>query len=288
MQQIEFTVDNTALATVKDLEISANFAECEAALTEMVSPYASLVVTEDGIASAKSDLAQLRKISKSISDYRISVKKAYSAPITAFEEKCKALTAIIDTGIENINGQVKSFEAAQKQAKIDGLRAYFDAHAGEAAEFIGFEQIRNPKWENNGFSVDDAQKEIDGEITKTVDSVAAIRAVSNEFVPSLLQEYTRCHDLVAVLKMNQNLIARKEAEEQRRAAEKAAASEKAQQTPVKNTPTEDKHEEDASYDRTEEETVYALDFRVFVTKNQLSLLKNFLNSNGIKYGRVPD
>lgn len=293
MQQIEFTVDNTALATVKDIVINANFDEVEAALKEMVAPYASMIVTEDAIADAKSDRAKLRKVRTSIDDYRKSVEKAYKQPVEVFKSRVKPLLEICDTGIENLDSQVKSYEAAQKQAKIGGLRDYFIANAGEAGEFITFEQIINPKWENNGFSVEDAQKEIDAEISKTMDSVSAIRSIGNEFVPSLLQEYARCHDLVSVLRINQQLIDRKAAEEQRKAAEsererlKREAEQRAFEAAAMAV-----HPETAPADVSEAAApaapeVLTVDFRVWATQEQLNDLKAFLTGNGIRYGRVP-
>lgn len=293
MQQIEFTVDNAALATVKDIVINANFDEVETALKEMVAPYASMIVTEDAIADAKSDRAKLRKVRTSIDDYRKSVEKAYKEPVEVFKSRVKPLLEICDSGIENLDSQVKAYEAAQKQAKIDGLRAYFTANVGDAAEFIAFEQIINPKWENSGFSVEDAQKEIAQEISRTSESVMMIRAIGNEFVPSLLTEYTRCRDLGAVLRMNQQLIARKQAEEQRkaeeaerarkqreaaqRAAEAAAVTAQAEIAPAVAPETA----------QAEEPEVLTVDFRVWATREQLNALKAFLNENGIRYGRVP-
>ena len=288
MQQIEFLVDNTALATVKDIVINANFEEVENALTEMVAPYASMIVTEDAIADAKSDRAKLRKVRTSIDDYRKSIEKAYKEPVEVFKSRVKPLLEICDSGIENLDNQVKAFENAQKQEKINGLQAYFDANAGEAAEFISFDQIFNPKWENSGFSVEDAQKEIDAQIQRTADSVMAIRAVSNEFVPSLLQEYARCHDLAAVLRMNQDLIARKEAEEKRREAEelRRAAAEAKSKEPEIARPAEESAQPFSEMAAPAPELM-PVDFRVYATREQLNALKAFLNRNGIKYGRIP-
>lgn len=287
MQEIEFSVDNAALATVKDIVINANFEEVETALKEMVAPYASMIVTEDAIADAKSDRAKLRKVRTSIDDYRKSVEKAYKEPVEVFKSRVKPLLEICDKGIENLDSQVKAFEAERKQEKIDGLRDYFDETVGEMADFVKFEQIRNPKWENSGFSVEDAKSEISSEIRKTADGVMVVRAIGNEFVPSLLQEYARCRDLSAVLRMNQQLIARRDAEEKRREEEelrRAAEREKK----AENRKQPDSSDFAAKIEDVNLcDPVLTVDFRVFATKEQLNALKVFLNANGIKYGRVP-
>lgn len=284
MQQIEFTVDNAALATVKDIVINANFDEVEAWLKEMVSPYASMVVTEETIAGAKADRAKLRKVKASIDEYRKSIERDYKKPVEDFKKRVKPLLEICDSGIDNLDIQVKEFENAQKREKINALRDYFDSNAGEAAEFIGFEHIFNPKWENNGFPFEDAQAEIDEAISRTTDSVMAIRSVGNEFVPSLLQEYSRCHDLAAVLRMNQQLIDRKAAEEKRTAQEERIRS--AERASILRFADEPPQTIAFAQIVTEDEEI-VVDFRVYATRNQLSNLKAFLNANGIRYGRVP-
>lgn len=291
MQQIEFTVDNTALAAVKDIVINANYEEMEAWLKETVTPYATMVVTEDSIADAKADLAKIRKARASIDDYRKSIEREYKKPVEDFKARVKPLLEICDSGIENLDSQVKASESAQKQAKIDGLRVYFEAAAGEAAEFVTFDQISNPKWENKGYSVEDAQKEIDEAISRTNQSVMMIRAIGNEFVPSLLIEYSKSHDLGAVLQMNQNLIARKEAEEKKKAeyarlraeAEMAKQNKAARAAEIK--PAAPAVNSDPVQDTAPE--VRVVDFRVYATSEQLTALKAFLNANGIRYGRVP-
>lgn len=291
MQQIEFTVDNTALAAVKDIVIDANYEEMEAWLKETVTPYATMIVTEDSIADAKADRAKIRKARASIDDYRKSIEREYKKPVEDFKARVKPLLEICDSGIENLDSQVKAFEAAQKQAKIDGLRVYFEAAAGEAAEFVTFDQISNPKWENNGYSVEDAQKEIDEAISRTNQSVMMIRAIGNEFVPSLLIEYSKSHDLGAVLKMNQNLIARKEAEEKKKEeyarlrAEAEIAKQKKAACAAEIKPAAPAVNSDPVQDTAPE--VRVVDFRVYATAEQLSALKVFLNTNGIRYGRVP-
>lgn len=285
MQQIEFTVDNAALATVKDIVINANFEEVEAWLKEMVSPYASMVVTEETIAGAKADRAKLRKVKASIDEYRKSIERDYKKPVEDFKKRVKPLLEICDSGIDNLDIQVKEFENAQKREKTNALRDYFDSNAGEAAEFIGFDYIFNPKWENNGFPFEDAQAEIDEAISRTTDSVMAIRSVGNEFVPSLLQEYSRCHDLAAVLRMNQQLIDRKAAEEKRKAQEERIRS--AERASILRFADEPPQTIAFAQIVTENEE-FVVDFRVYATRDQLSNLKAFLNANGIRYGRVPE
>jgi CRISPR/Cas system-associated endoribonuclease Cas2 len=84
LSEVSFEVKQDVLAKIQNSVIEANFDECKAALTEMIQPYASLIVTEDGLAAAKADRAKIRKVEAHIGDMRIDIKKAYMKPYDEF------------------------------------------------------------------------------------------------------------------------------------------------------------------------------------------------------------
>ena len=153
MAELVFDIDNTSLETVRQLVINANFDEMEAALKEMIAPYANMVVTEDTMSQAKADRAKINKVSASIDDRRKMVKKIYSEPLKAFEEKCKRLTAVCDSGSHNLDVQIKEYEARSKAEKLRSLQDYFDAHEKHFPEFSVFEQCVNAKWTNATYPI---------------------------------------------------------------------------------------------------------------------------------------
>ena len=118
MREISFEVKQDGLSLIQHTQIEANFDEVKAALTEMVEPYKTMVVTEDGIAAAKADRAKLRKIATRIEEVRKTVKKAYQEPLTAFENKCKELVSVITDGSDNLDKQVKQYEEKTADEKI--------------------------------------------------------------------------------------------------------------------------------------------------------------------------
>ena len=275
-KQVEFIVDDTALATVKDLTINANFEETAAALREMVAPYSSMIVSEDGIADAKSDRARLRKAADQINDYKKAVKTAYSLPVKVFEDKCKELMAIIDTGVRNLDGQIKAFEEREKQEKIDALREFFDDNAADVAEYINFKDIYNPKWENKGYAVATITGEITTAIGKTRADVAAIRTLDSPYISALLDEYARTHDLGGVLAKSRSLTEMDKKEAARKMMYEAAAT-----VVAKEFQTSETSESFAA------PAIRVIDFRVWANDTQLAALKAFLRANDIAYGRVP-
>lgn len=217
MAELVFNVDNTALETVKALQIKANFDEMEKALAEVVEPYKNLIVSEDGIAQAKTDRAKLRKLSTSIDDRRKLVKKIYSQPLVIFEDNCKRLTSICAQGIDNLDGQVKEYEAKAKAQKIYELTQYFDNLPKRNPQFMQFEACVNPKWTNVTYPAEQAQTEIENYVMKVDNDIDAIKALDSKYESMLLDEYKKTGDISSVL------LLKKRAEDAEREAERKAA-----------------------------------------------------------------
>lgn len=292
MQPITFRIDETALAPIQNLVIGANFEEVKAALDTQLSAYRTLIVTEDGVSSAKADLARIRKIKSNLDEARIAVKRAYNAPVAAFEAKCKELTDICAVAIGNIDEQVKQFEGAEKAKKIAALREFFDENAKDYAGVLDFETIFNPRWENKTYAAEDAKKDILREIGMTAAAVGAITALHSEFETELLSTYRKTRDLAAVMRQNENLAEVKRFNERRKQEQEALAAARERERQESEMAATATTEPDitpfvAPFAPVEETPLHVLDFRVWVTDDQIAALRDFLRSNGIKYGRVP-
>lgn len=310
MREVSFEVKQDALAVIKNTVIEANFDECKAALTEMMEPYKTLVVTEDGVANAKSDRARIRKVASGIDEMRKTVKRAYTEPLKAFEDRCKELIAVCDEGSNNLDEQVKAFEKREADAKIARLRQYYDecdagALVGEVEhDFCPWEAVFNPKWANKGFPEDDAKGEIINALLKTREDIETIRTLDERDVPYLLDFYKNNRDIGAVIRKANELKQRREAEELRRAAAKQAeeqrramerqAAEQRRETEMRRAEmaeqlraTKERQEIDEAKVIAADEAMQTVDFRVTVTKKQLDALGHFMRTNGIKYGPVP-
>lgn len=228
MREILFEVDNYALDIVKNLQIRANFAETKAALEELTAPYKNLIVTADMVDVAKSDRAKIRKVENSIDEYRKTVKRMYSRPLAEFEEKCKELTSICKDASDNLDEQVKEFENAEKQKKIDTLEFFFQEQPKKHGDFISFMDVYDERWKNVTFSIDSAKEIICEAIKKTDTEVDIIKALNSPFEVTLLYEYKVCHDITKVLQ--QKAVLEEEAKKEIERA-KAEAAVKAKETP---------------------------------------------------------
>ena len=216
-KKVEFQVQ-TALINAQPREIQSNVAEVETWLRQNLTRYEQMVVEEAEIPSAKADLAQIRKIKKTISDQRIFVKKEFLIPYTEWEEKVKVLEGLCDSAADNIDKQVKMFDQQKKEAKLAEIREYFDslAKSSQIEEFLTFEQISNPKWANETYKMNTIMQEVKSAVSDTVEDIRTIYNQNSDFETALLDEYKQCHDLRKVLAKNSYLYDLREREASRR------------------------------------------------------------------------
>lgn len=126
MQKVEIKVIS------KLPEITGNFEAVEKELSVRLKQF-DLIVDEDGIKDAKATATAINKLSGKIDELRKSEIKKLSAPIKAFEEKAKALTALCQESRQKLLSQVKVFEDRTRtecltllQAERDNLYSKFD------------------------------------------------------------------------------------------------------------------------------------------------------------------
>lgn len=294
MNDIQFEVI-TDLAVLNPQHIETNFEAVDAYLTEAMEPYTQMVVTEDSIVDAKKTLAQLRKLRDGINSQKIAVKREWMKPYTEYEDKAKQLMSRVEAGISNIDGQVKDYDSRRKEQKLQELKDYFDQEASRyrVEEYLDWNMIRNPKWANASFSVEDAEAEINGIITSTSNDVDYITGMGSLFEAAMLEEYRKCRDLRAVLTLELRLKARQEAEERKKAEKVAETFQEAQDESdgdVANA--EPVPMQTAQFIRPIEEDeppkpkLYDLAFKVKVTMQQAHALKAFFGEQGIEYHKI--
>lgn len=249
--------------------IEFNYDELKAEITARTEKYANLVYTEEQIKDAKADLANLRKFTKALSDERIKVKKECLKPYESFECKIKEISGIVDKCIGNIDIQVKNFETAEKEAKRAAIEEHF-AMIGHP-EWLSIEQIFDDKWLNKSVKLSAVYDEIDLKLTGiSID----LDTLSNlpEFGFEAEEVYKSTLDMNRAISEGKRL-----AEIQKRKAEAEATAPKpepipeAQPEPVKPEPTE---------------TIYTVELRAYMTKQQMSELKQFFDSRNIKFERI--
>lgn len=255
--------------------IEWNFEELKAWLTDALQKYDGMVFAD--MQTAKAERAKLNTLSKAIDGKRIELKKKYLEPYSLFEAQCKELTGMISEVSNEIDSQVKAQEEAEKQAKLEEIKAFYAENIGDLKDLLPYDRLHDPKWLNKGTSM----KSIKESILETIDKVkydmeTIGKMVPEQMKPRIIARYFDTLDISSALRLKDEI----EAEEKRLAEyERQQKEAAADQAPVCATVEEEAPEEPT-------EQLIQLDFRVWVTKGQLSDLKQFLIKNNIKYDRV--
>lgn len=203
--------------------------------------------TESDFAQAKERCATLNSIAKNIDGKRLEVKRAYLKPYEAFEAAIKEVTGVLSTARENLWKQVTEAENAQREARAEKLRHYFDTLE---CEYRTWEQIYDKKWTNKTTPEAKAMEEIKAAVIGAETDVRAIRALKSDFESTLLASYRSGKTLTECLAMLPMLE-----------KEKAASSEPAD----------------------ENAKVATVRLTVAGTKQQLAGLRDYMQAHGIKY-----
>ena len=183
--------------------IEWNYEQAKAAMMELVEPYKSVIVTEDAVSVAKSDLARLRKYKKAINDRKIEIKKEYEAPYKAFEAQVKDVLSVIDTGISNIDRQVKDFDERRKELKRQDIAAYCQTVIGKIP--VKLDSVLNPKWLNASVKLEQVKTEIDAFIKKINVDIETVKMMNSPFETELMHTLFSTLDISAVLRHKQAL-----------------------------------------------------------------------------------
>lgn len=102
-------------------------------INEVVTKYQNYVVTASTIKDDKKVLADLRKLSKQISEERIKIKKELSKSANEFDEYIKMAEKPLADTIFKIAKDVKDFEEHQKALRLDTVKSYI---ANKASEYM--------------------------------------------------------------------------------------------------------------------------------------------------------
>lgn len=269
-----------AIEQVIPPQISFNFEEIKSELAGKLQVYQNMVVTESGIREAKADRANLNKFKSALADSRKAVKAQWNQPLSDFEGKMKELERMVDEPIGAIDRQVKAYDEAKKQDKRQQIERFFEGAVGDLEEVLPLSKIWNDRWLNATYPMKDIEKEIVERIRKTHSDIGIIVAMQLPCCDQMLSTYLETLDMSRAMEEKHKYEQAQKAKAQAKQAEPAPSSPAEQPVAeaVVNTPQE------AAGEAIPELRV--LDFRVWVTPEQMQALKAFLVQNHIRYGRV--
>ena len=268
-------------------KIEFNYSEALEWVGEIEDTYGNLAVTndKDSIANAKEVKANINRVSKGLSDWRISVKKELLKPLEEFEAQCKTLSNRLTAVSGTIDAQLKEIESREREAKMSELKAYYMEEVAEAEEYLPWDVVCDVRWGNKTFKIEDAKKEIEEAVNNLRNDLSIIRGLESKYEAELLETYRECHNLRRVMEKDRALKARQKAEEQRKAAEVEDTFE--EDEPSFDEPPKPAYEAPIRPVVEEKKPkLYTLRFEVTMTLQQANDLKAFFTESGIKYKKI--
>jgi hypothetical protein len=278
-QTMQIIIENDGLNGI------SNYEPLKAWALEQVAAYNGLIVAEDGIASAKTDCAKLRKIAKSASDYRISIKKEHEAKISKTLEQLKELTDIFNDAASSIDNQVKEFDEKRKEEKRSAIGKIYKDNIQDMEQFLPLQKIWNEKWMNKGYGLDAITKEIKAQVAAVEDGIKTIQLLGTKYESQMISAFLEAYNMNDALKKKAELeqidseMERRRTEMERR--RKAQEEEQQNEEQVREQEEPQKQEEVP-----QEEPRYRLAFEVFGNHEQLTALVDYLRGSGLDYKRL--
>ena len=262
--------------------IKWNFDELKAELTAKLESYKTLQYTAEQIAAAKTDRAGLNNLKKALNDERIRREKEFLEPFNLFKAQISELITLIDEPCKLIDRQVKEFEEMEKREKRNACISIFD-EIEDKPEWLQFEQIENPRWQNKTAS----EKSIRDEMAKRISQINGEVAIINglDFAFEAMDEYKRSLDASKAL-----TVGKRFAELQAAKAEAERQMElPLEQTETPEIPFVDGEVVEITADETKgKETAVWLKFEALLTISQAAELKSFFRFNGIDYKPIKE
>lgn len=277
-------------------EISFNYEELKAELTEKVKHYEAMIYDDTQIKEAKADRANLNRLKKALNDERIKREKEYMAPFNEFKTKINEIIAIIDKPVAVIDKQVKAFEDEQKNKKAEEIQTWFDNNREElgAPDWLRLKAIGDTKWLNASASLKSIQEEIAAKV-ETVKAHLETIASLPEFSFEAAEVYKTSLDINKAIAEGKHLAdiqkRKREAEERAKAEAEARAQEEAARAQEEAQKQQEAPQEEPQPQPQEEPKAEApkaqwVKFQALLTVEQAKALKAFFEGNNIEFKTV--
>lgn len=273
-------------------QILFNYEDLKQQLTEECHAYTKLVVTEDAIAPAKRDLADLRRLDKALNDERLRIQREYMKPFDSFKDRVDELRGIIKNAETNIDRQLKAFDEAQASKKQEEIQELFKSIGFQP--FVRLDQIWNPKWMNKTYQMKQIEQDMKEVLYKVGEDVVTISRLK-DFSFEARQDYEKTLDINHAIAEGQRLaqiqMAKERAIAEQKAREEAqkAAREQAEEQSKTEGSSPESLKPEARPEQTEQKTEAPKEeprmwvgFEAYMNAAEAGKLAQFFRDNGIK------
>ena len=292
-EPIEVTAE--VIEPSKDLEVNYtqaiikdNLAAIEAYVDKQLEPYIGTVIdANDGekVSDGRKFMADLNKLKEPIEVERKRIKNEYEAPLKSFETRVKGITGKIDAARDEIKKQVDAADEAFRNERRAALEEDYAGCVGPIAAFISFDSIADgeSEWFRRSVTEASACKRMEEKAAKAVEGYEALRGKQLSHRDEVVGHYCRTLDLVAALKLEDDL-----AERDRKMEELRAAQEAAQKVKDGRAAQEQTRAAEGAAENAEPAHRWVLHIEFDAPVSTAKALKTALNGLGISGGTIKD
>lgn len=256
-------------------KISFNYEELKQQIQTRAADYASLVYTDDQIANAKKDRADLNRLKKALNDERIRQEKEFLQPFNEFKAQVKELCGIIDKATASVDKQIKDFEEQKKADKIEAINALW-----RAKETPVWMECNDARWLNASVSMKSIEAEMDKHLLRVQKDLDTLDSMGIGY--EAMQKYQATLDLNAAIAEDARIKAQAEAKAKWE-AEHAQMQIQEEKPPVLTNINDSEDIENAA---PVEPVRQWVSFQALLSADEAKALGAWLRINGIRYKAI--
>lgn len=278
-------------------EIEWNHEELKKEISSKMDEYKTLVFTEDTIKDAKKDRADLNKLKNAFEDERKRIKKLCMDPYNRFESQVKEITSLIEEPIRLIDAQIKEVDLKKKAQKRKQIEDLFRNIGFQS--FVALDQIWDDRWLNASVTLGKIEEQMKSIMYQIGEDVVTIHKLS-EFSFEAMEVYKNTLNLTMAIQEGQRLsdIQKRKKEHEEALAKQKAEEEARIAAAVPDNPSESldnpqisdaesiEGRSDVAVQEALQGEVIQLDFRVWGTREQILMLRDYMKENHLKFGKV--
>lgn len=238
------------------ITLDTDFATLMVKVQAAMYPFQKINVTSGTVGDAKLTRAELNKLADAIDEKRKEIKRAYLAPLDAFETKVKDLIQPIRLASSSIDTQVKDFETMEKEAKKIDIQAYYQSKNCPA----DLTKIWKASWLNATVSEKQWKADVDAIVDKIQSDITLLQLSGLDDQTLLINLYLETLDPKVTLQRYEQLTMPK--------VEQAK--------PIKPEPIFEPIEK-------KEEPLSVFNFQFFTTKTKMNDLLHWCDANQVSW-----
>lgn len=265
-------------------KIKWNNEEIKKEVAQQLEYYKNVVYDETEFKEAKKDKAKINKFTGTIKDTYRKIKKQCLLPYEIFKEEADEIIGMCDEATSSIDSQIKNFEQARKDKKLDEIKGLFVS--AEFPEWVSFEQIFDERWLNVSVSVKNIETQIKNAREQIEKDLEMLRALP-DFAFEAEQIYKRTFNVQKAITEAKTAYELQKAKEKYEAEQKQALEEQKNQDKQPVSVSMPVVEQPAITETVHEEPKRAwLSFKANLTVDDALALKEFFNSRNIEFKSI--